>query len=131
MNLNFVDTRRDENRVTLDEDDRLVVDYSPPAHEDELLAHSSKTLRKVLRKLGCIAPKGQTHTRPMGSSVHYAGLIPLAEEGGSLTATPEGRSRDFENLWLVDGITFPTLPAKNLSFTLMANAARVARSGFS
>jgi choline dehydrogenase-like flavoprotein len=43
-----------------------------------------------------------------------------------LTATPDCRSRDFQNLFLVDGSTFPFLPAKNLTFTLMANAARVA-----
>ena len=40
------------------------------------------------------------------------------------------RSRDFENLYFVDGTTFPSIPAKNLTFTLMANAARVAELAF-
>jgi choline dehydrogenase-like flavoprotein len=43
-----------------------------------------------------------------------------------LTTTPDGQSRDFENLWLIDGSTLPFLPAKNLTFTLMACATRVA-----
>jgi hypothetical protein len=30
----------------------------------------------------------------------------------------------------VDGTTFPALPAKNLTFTLMANALRVAARSF-
>ena len=47
-----------------------------------------------------------------------------------MTATPGGQSRDFENLYLADGITFPSLPAKNLTFSLMANAARVADHAF-
>jgi choline dehydrogenase-like flavoprotein len=42
------------------------------------------------------------------------------------TTDPLGRSRDFENLWIADGSTFPSLPAKNLTFTLMANASRIA-----
>jgi choline dehydrogenase-like flavoprotein len=66
------------------------------------------------------------HTRPKGASVHYAGLLPMTESGGPFTTTPDCRSRDFENLVLADGITFPFLPAKNITFTLMANAVRVA-----
>ena len=37
---------------------------------------------------------------------------------------------NFENLWLADGSTFPFLPAKNLTFTLMANASRIAATDF-
>jgi choline dehydrogenase-like flavoprotein len=66
----------------------------------------------------------------MGASVHYAGTIPMTREAAPFTATPEGRSRDFQNLWFVDGTTFPFLPAKNLTFTLMANAARIADRAF-
>ena len=47
------------------------------------------------------------------------------------TTTPDGRSRDLDGLWLVDGVTFPSLPAKNLTFTLMANASRIAATGSS
>jgi choline dehydrogenase-like flavoprotein len=42
------------------------------------------------------------------------------------TTSPYCQSHDVENLFIVDGTTFPFLPAKNLTFTLMANAARVA-----
>jgi choline dehydrogenase-like flavoprotein len=73
---------------------------------------------------------GMSHVRPMGASVHYAGTIPMTRREAPLTATPEGRSRDFSNLWLVDGTTFPFLPAKNLTLTLMANAARIADRSF-
>jgi choline dehydrogenase-like flavoprotein len=40
------------------------------------------------------------------------------------------RSHDFENLYLVDGSTFPFLPSKNITFTLMANAVRIAEAAF-
>ena len=34
------------------------------------------------------------------------------------------------NLFFVDGSTFPFLPAKNITFTLMANAVRIAHCAF-
>ena len=46
------------------------------------------------------------------------------------TASATCRSNDFDNLYFVDGTTFPFLPAKNLTLTLMANAVRVAESEF-
>ena len=55
----------------------------------------------------------------------------MSRNGGSRTTTPLCQSSDFPNLWVVDGATFPALPAKNLTFTLMANAVRVATEAFS
>jgi choline dehydrogenase-like flavoprotein len=66
----------------------------------------------------------------MGASVHFAGSLPMTADAAALTATPDGRSRDVANLWLVDGATFPFLPAKNITFTLMANAVRIAEAGW-
>ena len=71
-----------------------------------------------------------THIRPMGASVHYAGTVPMSDDPAGPTADEHCRSRDFENLFFVDGTTFPSLAAKNLTFTLMANAARVADAAF-
>jgi choline dehydrogenase-like flavoprotein len=40
--------------------------------------------------------------------------------------SPGCRSHDFANLYIADGTSYPFLPAKNITFTLMANAARIA-----
>jgi choline dehydrogenase-like flavoprotein len=87
-------------------------------------------VRQALWALGCVVPPGMTHVRPMGASVHYAGTLPMSPESRPLTASPQCRSHDFENLFFVDGTTFPFLPAKNLTYTLMANAVRVAEESF-
>jgi len=129
VNLNFHDTRREENMVTLaDERGELcvAVRYSPPADEALRLAGAMRRLRAALWRLGCIVPPGMAHVRPMGASVHYAGTFPMTGEARPWTTDADGRSRDFPNLWFADGSSFPFLPAKNLTFTLMANAARVA-----
>jgi choline dehydrogenase-like flavoprotein len=89
-----------------------------------------RDFRRFLLRLGCLAPPPMTHIRPMGASVHYAGLLPMSRQPRPLTTSPEGRSHDFDNLYFVDGTTFPALPAKNLTFTLMANAVRIARRAF-
>ena len=89
-----------------------------------------KRFNGTLRALNCIVPPGMTHVRPMGASVHYAGTLPMARTGGSLTVDEHGHSRDIQGLYFVDGATFPFLPAKNLTFTLMANATSIAAAAF-
>jgi choline dehydrogenase-like flavoprotein len=139
VNVNFPDRRRDDCYLTLDagvggvEDDgalALRVHYEPPAGEAERIGGALRRFRSALRKLGCFVPPGMSHVRPMGASVHYAGTLPMTRDERPLTTTPQGRSRDFENLWIADGSTFPFLPAKNLTLTLMANAARIADQSF-
>jgi len=129
LNVNWSDHRRESNTLSLDEDGRLVIEYGPPPGEARRMRRTLRTLKRVLRKLGCIVPPGMAHVRPMGASVHYAGTLPMSggpEASAALTTTPDCRSRAFENLWIVDGAPLPFLPSKNLTFTLMANAARVA-----
>jgi choline dehydrogenase-like flavoprotein len=130
VNVNFSDYRREENYVAWEPDGkgagRLLIHYEPPAEENERIPATVAKFRSILWKLGCVAPPPMTHVRPMGASVHYAGMIPMTQETRPLTCTPGCRSNDFSNLYFADGITFPELPAKNLTFTLMANARRVA-----
>lgn len=132
VNVNFSDGPRSGNTVRLDperREGRLVVDYAPAADEERRVRDVSARFRRVLRKLGCIAPKGMAHLRPMGASVHYAGTFPMGGEGVWATDA-QGRSRAIDNLYFADGSTFPWLPAKNLTLTLMANARRMARTAF-
>lgn len=133
VNTNFPDVRRESCWVQLAEgaaadggEAPLVVHYEPPAGESARIQATLRRLGRVLRELGCLVPPGMSHVRPMGASVHYAGMVPMTSEDRPLTATPAGESRDLPGLLFVDGLTFPRLPAKNLTFTLMANAARIA-----
>lgn len=135
VNLNFDDHRRDTNSVSIETDPRtgttrLKIVYSPPDGEAAVLDRTVKKVKKVLRKLGCIVPPFMMHLRPMGASVHYAGTVPMSVTPGPLTTSEYGRSHDYENLYFADGSTFPSLPAKNLTFALMANAARIADRAF-
>jgi choline dehydrogenase-like flavoprotein len=125
------DRRRQENVVTIrpsGEGDRtrMIIRYSPAADDAARVTQALRTMRKALWKLGAIVPPGMTKVLPQGASIHYAGTIPMSKETKPWTASPDCRSHDWENLYFADGATFPFLPAKNLTYTLMANAVRVA-----
>ena len=100
------------------------------AYQQDFITHNWEALRsvrKALSRLGCIVPPGMAHVRPMGASVHYAGTVPMSAQPRPLSTSPDGESHDLRGLYFADGSTFPFLPAKNLTFTLMANAERIAR----
>jgi choline dehydrogenase-like flavoprotein len=135
VNVNLSDERREGSYVTLDVDPRsertrLVIRYEPPSGEEKRIKTVRSRVIKALRTLGCLSPTGMIHIRPMGASVHYSGTIPMSDGKRDFTATPWGKSNDFPNLYFTDGTIFPSLPAKNLTFTLMANAVRIAESSF-
>jgi choline dehydrogenase-like flavoprotein len=133
VNVNFRDNRRDDNYVTLSDTSsgsRLEVSYAPASDEPVRIREGVGKVKKTLRTLGCIVPPGMAHVRPMGASVHYAGTLPMTRESAPLTTTEYCQSRDFKNLFVADGSTFPFLPAKNITFSLMANAVRIAEAAF-
>jgi choline dehydrogenase-like flavoprotein len=125
------DRRRDENVLTIrpgGESGRtgMTIRYFPAGDDAERVRHALRVVKKALWKLGAIVPPGMTKILPLGSSIHYAGTLPMSRMAKPLTVSPACRSHDFENLILADGATFPFLPAKNLTYTLMANAVRAA-----
>jgi choline dehydrogenase-like flavoprotein len=135
VNLNFPDTRRDDNFVTLELEDRksaptLRINYAPRSDEARVIQKALRKVKRALRRLNCIVPPGMIHVRPMGASVHYAGTIPFSGANRRFTTSESCQSHDFNNLYIVDGTTFPFLPSKNITFTLMANAVRAAESAF-
>ena len=133
VNVNLHDTRRADCYLTLQsthgaQRTKLVVHYCPSESEEELMTVVIKKVKKALRGIGCFVLPG-LHIRPKGASVHYAGTLPMSTTAPYKTSQ-YCQSEQFPNLYIVDGTTFPFLPAKNITFTLMANAVRVAENGF-
>jgi choline dehydrogenase-like flavoprotein len=133
VNVNLHDRRRDTCYATLDVSNdpqrpELVLHYEPPADEAARIAGTVRRLKKVLWQLGCVVHPGMVQMRPMGASVHYAGTLPMSTQAAPLTVSADCRSHDFSNLFIADGASYPFLPAKNITFTLMANASRVAEN---
>jgi choline dehydrogenase-like flavoprotein len=103
--------------------DRLRIDYRPGREELRAQRADEALLRRCFRRLGCLP---LATLRPgEGANIHYAGTFPMRPDGGDLTCDLEGRLRATASVYLADGSVFSWLPAKGLTFTLMANANRV------
>lgn len=84
------------------------------------IKQSAATLRKKLRQLGAwILPGSVKHYAP-GAEVHYAGGLAMGDLTDSF-----GRVKGLSGVVVADASTFPDLPAKNHTFTAMANAHRI------
>ena len=63
---------------------------------------------------------------PPGSSIHYAGTLPMRSNPQNKYETdPNGLLHGTKGIYVVDGGNFPALPSKNHTFTIMANAMRI------
>jgi choline dehydrogenase-like flavoprotein len=105
--------------------DRLRIDYRPAAGEAEEQERRERGLIRAFRLLNCLAFK---KVRPgHGSSIHYAGTLPMRRDGGGgdLSCDASGRLRASRAVYIADGSVFPSLPAKGLTFSIMAHADRV------
>ena len=137
LNVNFHDTRRAENYVALDPDRTdatgtpvLKLRYRPTEDEPERIAGAMTAMRRFFFDLGAPLVPGMARIRPMGTGVHYAGTLPMSAVAQEHSVNASGQSHDHPNLWVVDGAALPFLPAKNLTFTLMALATRAASKMF-
>jgi len=103
--------------------DLLEIIYQP-AREIEQDEHAhERVMRRWMRRLGCW-PLKSVHPGH-GASVHYGSQLPMTTEDKPLTTERSGRLRGSRNVYVADGATLAYLPAKGLTFTLMANANRI------
>jgi choline dehydrogenase-like flavoprotein len=113
--------KRPENYIKLNASGQLEACYAPEAYPEV-----EAGLLRVLRKCGLLGFTSLCVRPPMGNGIHYAGTLPMRAQPGPYETGPDGLLFGGRRVYVVDGASFPALPAKNLSFTIMANALRVA-----
>ncbi len=60
-------------------------------------------------------------------SIHYGGSLPMRKDPRNRYEThPDGRLKGSRHVYIGDSANFSQLPAKNLTFTIMANSMRIA-----
>jgi choline dehydrogenase-like flavoprotein len=87
---------------------------------------AEQRLIRAFRSMGYLGARALCQYPPMGSSLHYAGTLPMKAEPGPFETDREGRLAGTRAVYVCDGACFTHLPAKNLTFTIMANAMRIA-----
>jgi hypothetical protein len=105
-------------------------DYRTPESEQRLRAAREAEVARLLRGLGLLPL--MRFSPGQASSIHYAGTIPLLRDSSEIAQDERfgthanGRLAGTRNVYVGDGSSWRHLPAKGLTFTLMANARRIA-----
>lgn len=86
-----------------------------------------RALIRAFRQIGFYGLAALCQYPPMGSSLHYGSTMPMKVAPGRYETHADGRLAGTANVYVCDGACFSALPAKNLTFTIMANAMRIAR----
>ncbi|MDP4266213.1 MAG: hypothetical protein Q8880_02105 [Bacteroidota bacterium] len=104
--------------------DKIKAFYSLDENAKKIISFNEKKVKKGLRTVGCIPIK--SINPGFGSSIHYAGTIPYNNNNYLFSLNANGNIAGTENVYVADGSGFNYLPAKGITFTLMANAHVVA-----
>jgi choline dehydrogenase-like flavoprotein len=117
---------RPENHVRLGHDGGLVVNFQ--AHQ---FSDVERGIIAALRSIGFLSHPRLVRRSAPGGSIHFAGTLPMRARPETAYQTDrDGRLFGTGRIFIGDSATFPTLPARNLTLTIMSNAMRVARGLF-
>jgi choline dehydrogenase-like flavoprotein len=116
------DLPRADNRVTLEADGRIRLDYRP----NNVLAHQRlvKEMKRILRRLGFWLTV--THSHRSRNTTHQCGTLCFGADPKTSVLDPFCRTHDVRNLFVVDASFFPSSAAVNPALTIAAQALRVA-----
>jgi choline dehydrogenase-like flavoprotein len=110
-----------DNCLQLDQSGAIRIDY-PRREPYPRLA----LLLRELRRFGVYSHRRLASMSPPGWGFHYAGCLPMRDHPNRFETHIDGRLWNRMRVRAIDGSVLPSLPAKNHSLTLMANAARIA-----
>jgi len=119
----YLELKKDPGQVT---GDALGVNYHLTEAENQKVAHNEHKFTQALRKLNCFVLKKMNPGH--GSGIHYAGTLPFSDKNEKFKLHSNGKLGESNNIFVADGSGFTYLPAKGLTFSLMANAHIVALS---
>jgi choline dehydrogenase-like flavoprotein len=108
--------------LSLAEDGRLRIVGQPNPVEIRRLGE----LSELLRAIGLWTHPRLIYKPATGHAIHYAGALPMREAPGRYECYPSGRLQGTQHVYVADSACFASLPAKNMSFAMMANAMRIA-----
>ncbi len=122
LQLFYPDRGQEGNHLRLTSDGRLEIRYRP-----RVRGTVERHLVRVFRRAGYLSTSRLCKYLPAGHSFHYAGCLPMRERpNGPYETERTGRLSGTKSVFVADAANFPGLPSKNLTFTIIANAMRIA-----
>jgi choline dehydrogenase-like flavoprotein len=99
----------------------------------ELNPETPRMVRRVLRKLlgqatrlGVVPAFPQLQLTQPGRGYHSGGTLPMSARPGELECDTLGRPFGWRRVHAVDATVLPTIPATTITYSVMANAHRIA-----
>jgi choline dehydrogenase-like flavoprotein len=127
--LSTEDLPSPENRVTLTDDGRIRISYTPSNEVPKLELY--RRLKDMLGKLGMdhhhLVPRHAylKNEIPVAGCAHQAGTCRFGTNPATSVLDVDCRAHEVDNLYVVDTSFFPSIGAVNPALTAMANALRV------
>ena len=87
---------------------------------------AAQRLAQAARLTGMVALTPLARLNPLGSSFHCGGTFPMRETPEEGETDVLGRPAGYRRVHLIDASVFPTIPASTITFSVMANAHRIA-----
>jgi choline dehydrogenase-like flavoprotein len=116
------DLPRDSNRVTVDSQGRIRVEYRPNnvAAHHELVTEATR----ILHRLGFV--KVMRYSHKTQNTTHQCGTLVFGSDPQTSVLDTYCRAHDVKNLYVVDASFFPSSAAVNPGLTIVAQALRAA-----
>lgn len=109
-----------------DPEGRLKVQVVEAAGFHRTVRQVRRRLASGLRKSGLYAISMAGRTGAPGSSFHLGGSFPMCETPSAGQTDTLGRPAGRKRIHIVDGSVMPDIPASTITFSVMANAHRIA-----
>lgn len=125
LGLGYFEGEQSRNTIHVETDDdgsKARIKGGWQASLSDTMVRTRRALSRTFARLGAVLLPGSARLLPPGNDSHYAGTLGM---GDLLSATCEVKGWD--GLYVVDGAAFGRLPARHLTFGIMANADRVGR----
>lgn len=121
IGLGYLPSKYVNNTAKLSKSGYLIIEGQNSEQYIDAMKIATKSIKTSFRKLGVwVLPRSLRPFEP-GADAHYAGTLPMGKE-----LTSHGELNDHPGIFIVDGAALPSLPAKNPTLTIMANADRIA-----
>ncbi len=122
MQLFYPLAREHAARLRVDAEGRVHIAAGTPFRNPDVLP----AILRALRRLGVFGFARLGDATAFGMGLHYAGPLPMSDTPGPYRCDRHGALAGWRRVYVADGACLGRLAAKNSSFTVMANAMRIA-----
>ena len=105
---------------------QLNIEMDKPGRGKKLFSSIMDKLKSMHLVTGIKPVLSLAKSTPAGFSCHIGGTMPMRRKPGEMETDLSGRLSGTHRCYVVDAAVFPSLPAQNLTLTVMANAMRIA-----